>query len=122
MFIELCTLYACSLTIRVAIVFGCGRPHCGVLLNIYEQAQGLSVNEFKRLVWPVIEAANCDAPSHSALVWEIVKVLPEGTEVPVATKMSILRPACYAKFKSIISASLSYSSGRTLVHSDGADI
>ena len=25
-----------------------------------------------------------------------------GTQIPVATKMSILRPACYAKFKDII--------------------
>lgn len=25
-----------------------------------------------------------------------------GTEIPIATKMSILRPACYAKFKDII--------------------
>lgn len=32
----------------------------------------------------------------------MVELLPYGTEIPVATKLSILRPACYKKFSGII--------------------
>jgi thioester reductase-like protein len=32
----------------------------------------------------------------------MIEVLPPGTEIPVATKMSILRPACYRKFADVI--------------------
>ena len=34
----------------------------------------------------------------------MVAVLPYGTDIPVATKMSILRPACYKKFAPLIDA------------------
>jgi hypothetical protein len=102
----------------IAIVFGAGRPLCGVLLNPSDLAreEGLNPNELIERAWPAIERANADAPSHSQLVREMVRVLPEGTEVPVATKMSILRPACYAKFKDIIGElSPSLALGRAMV-------
>lgn len=53
-------------------------------------------------VWPAIEQANSEAPTHSRLLPEMIEFLPYGTHIPVATKMSILRPACYAKFKDLI--------------------
>lgn len=53
-------------------------------------------------IWPVIEEANAEAPTHSRLLPEMVEFLPYGTHIPVATKMTILRPACYAKFKDLI--------------------
>jgi hypothetical protein len=91
----------------IAIVFGAARPHCGVLLNPSQLAreEQLTAAQVIELAWPAIERANTEAPSHSQLVKEMVGVLPEGTEVPVASKMSILRPACYEKFKDIISVS-----------------
>lgn len=52
----------------------------------------------------MIEAANAIAPTHSRLMREMIDILPIGTEIPVATKMSILRPACYKKFAGIIDA------------------
>lgn len=55
-------------------------------------------------IWPVIAAANATVPSHSQLLPEMVDILPYGTEIPVATKISILRPACYKKFASVIDA------------------
>lgn len=53
-------------------------------------------------IWPVIAEANAAAPTHSRILPEMVEILPYGTEIPVATKLSILRPACYRKFASII--------------------
>ncbi|KAK7690571.1 hypothetical protein QCA50_005669 [Cerrena zonata] len=85
-----------------AIVFGAGKPQTGCLILPSELAKDLSPAELMEKVWPVIEQANADAPTHSRLLPEMVEFLPYGTEVPVATKMSILRPACYAKFKDII--------------------
>jgi len=53
-------------------------------------------------IWPVIEQANSEAPTHSRLLPEMIEFIPYGTEIPVASKFSILRPVCYEKFKSII--------------------
>ncbi|KAK7060800.1 hypothetical protein VNI00_000533 [Paramarasmius palmivorus] len=85
-----------------AIVFGAGKPQTGVLILPSELGKDLSKTELTKKVWPVIELANSEAPSHSRILPEMVEFLPHGTHVPVATKMSILRPACYAKFKDLI--------------------
>jgi hypothetical protein len=62
----------------------------------------MSVDAIRALVQPAIDFANKSAPSHSRIAPELVCVLPLGTEVPLATKGSILRPACYARFKDAI--------------------
>ncbi|KAJ8082482.1 putative NRPS-like protein biosynthetic cluster [Marasmius tenuissimus] len=87
-----------------AIVFGAGKPSAGVLILPSDLAkeEGLSEEQLMERVWPVIELANSEAPSHSRILPEMVGFLPHGTKVPVATKMSILRPACYALFKDLI--------------------
>ncbi|KAF9458834.1 L-aminoadipate-semialdehyde dehydrogenase [Collybia nuda] len=85
-----------------AIVFGAGKPQTGVLILPSDIAIGLSKNELMEKIWPIIEQANADAPTHSRILPEMIEFLPYGTHVPVASKMSILRPACYAKFKDII--------------------
>ncbi|KAK0470220.1 L-aminoadipate-semialdehyde dehydrogenase [Desarmillaria tabescens] len=87
-----------------AIIFGAGKPQTGCLILPSDLAheEGLSREELMSKVWPVIEQANAEAPTHSRLLPEMVEFLPYGTGIPVATKMSILRPACYAKFKELI--------------------
>jgi aryl carrier-like protein len=55
-------------------------------------------------VWPVIDDINGRSPTHSRILPEMVGILPPGTEIPVATKMTILRPACYKKFAAEIDA------------------
>ncbi|KAJ3895239.1 L-aminoadipate-semialdehyde dehydrogenase [Lentinula edodes] len=85
-----------------AIVFGAGQPTTGCLILPSELAKDLSNSELMEKVWPVIEEANAEAPTHSRLLPEMIGFLPYGTHVPIATKMSILRPACYTKFKDII--------------------
>lgn len=76
----------------------------GALLLPSESGAALSRDRaaFLQAVWPVIAAANARAPSHSRLLPEMVEILPPGTAVPVATKMSILRPACYRQFAAVI--------------------
>ncbi|KAL1746963.1 hypothetical protein HDZ31DRAFT_32891 [Schizophyllum fasciatum] len=88
--------------VQEAIVFGAGRPQTGCLVLPSELAKDMLRNELMEKIWPVIEMANEAAPTHSRLLPEMVEFLPYGTQIPVATKMSILRPACYAKFKDII--------------------
>ncbi|OCH88468.1 L-aminoadipate-semialdehyde dehydrogenase [Obba rivulosa] len=87
-----------------AIVFGTGRPQIGCLILPSDLGMEISKDRdtFMSTIWPAIEKANSEAPSHSQLLPEMIHILPYGTEVPVATKMSILRSACYAKFKDII--------------------
>ncbi|KZW00808.1 acetyl-CoA synthetase-like protein [Exidia glandulosa HHB12029] len=85
-----------------AIVFGAGRPQTGCLILPSELGKDMSREELMEKVWPVVEQANADAPSHSRLLPEMVEFLPYGTHVPIATKMTILRPACYALFKDLI--------------------
>lgn len=85
-----------------AIVFGAGRPQIGCLILPSELARGLNRAELMEKIWPVVEKANSEAPTHSRLLSEMIEFLSIGTDIPVATKMSILRPACYAKFKDLI--------------------
>ncbi|KIR43110.1 L-aminoadipate-semialdehyde dehydrogenase [Cryptococcus deuterogattii 99/473] len=95
-----------SSLIQECIVFGDGRPQTGALILPSEQGAELSKDKkaYIEAIWPVIADANSHAPTHSRILPEMVDVLPYGTEIPVATKMSILRPACYKKFASIIDA------------------
>jgi len=90
--------------IEEAIVFGDGRPQVGCLVLPSELGKDLSKDKkaFLDKIWPVIEEANAQAPTHSRLLPEMVYILDYGTHIPIATKMTILRPACYAKFKDII--------------------
>ncbi|KAL1412125.1 hypothetical protein Q8F55_003125 [Vanrija albida] len=90
-----------SRLIQECIVFGDGRPHTGCLILPSDEGAPLaaeSARKFLDAIWPVIEEANSHAPTHSRILKDMVALLKYGTEIPVATKMSILRPACYAKF------------------------
>lgn len=82
-------------------MFGDGRPHTGCLILPSDEGAPLaaeSARKFLEAIWPVIEEANSHAPTHSRILKDMVAFLKYGTEIPVATKMSILRPACYSKF------------------------
>ncbi|KAK0493925.1 L-aminoadipate-semialdehyde dehydrogenase [Armillaria luteobubalina] len=87
-----------------AIVFGAGKPQTGCLIlpSDFAHEEDLSREDLMSKVWPVIEQANAEAPTHSRLLPEMIEFLPYNTHIPVATKMSILRPACYTKFKDLI--------------------
>ncbi|KAJ7880350.1 L-aminoadipate-semialdehyde dehydrogenase [Mycena olivaceomarginata] len=76
-----------------AIVFGAGKPQTGCLILPSDLAKDLSNAEIMEKIWPVVEQANAQAPTHSRILPEMIEILPS---------MSILRPACYTKFKDII--------------------
>ncbi|KAJ3777681.1 L-aminoadipate-semialdehyde dehydrogenase [Lentinula raphanica] len=84
------------------IVFGTGRPTTGCLILPSELGKDLSESELMDKIWPVIEQANAEAPTHSRLLPEMIGFLSYGTHIPIASKMSILRPVCYIEFKDII--------------------
>ena len=85
-------------------MFGDGKPQTGALILPSDAGAELSKDKkaYIQAVWPVIAEANAAAPTHSRILPEMVEVLPYGTDIPVATKLSILRPACYKKFSGII--------------------
>jgi long-subunit acyl-CoA synthetase (AMP-forming) len=87
-----------------AIVFGAGRPQLGCLILPSEFGKELSKDReaFLEKIWPVVEEANERAPTHSRLLPEMIDILEYGAQIPMATKMTILRPACYIKFKDTI--------------------
>ncbi|OCF58832.1 L-aminoadipate-semialdehyde dehydrogenase [Kwoniella mangroviensis CBS 10435] len=88
------------------IVFGDAQPQTGALILPSEQGKDLAKDKkaYIDAIWPVVSEANASAPTHSRILPEMIDILPYGTEIPVATKMSILRPACYKKFGDIINA------------------
>lgn len=60
-----------------AIVFGAGRPQVGCLILPSELGEELSRDHeaFLEKIWPVIEEANAQAPTHSRLLREMVHIL-----------------------------------------------
>lgn len=57
-------------------MFGAGKPQTGCLVLPSDLAKDLSREEIMEKVWPVIEQANLDAPTHSRLLPEMVEILP----------------------------------------------
>lgn len=92
--------------VQECIVFGDGKPQTGALILPSDAGAELSKDKkaYLEAIWPVVADANASAPTHSRILPEMIEVLPYGTEIPVATKLSILRPACYKKFANIIDA------------------
>lgn len=72
----LCSPLLKRLCASLAIVFGAGKPQTGCLILPSELAKDLSPAELMEKVWPVIEQANAEAPTHSRLLPEMVEFLP----------------------------------------------
>jgi long-subunit acyl-CoA synthetase (AMP-forming) len=100
--------------ISEAVVFGIARPHVGALLLPTDKGAELLKEEngeskFFNAIWPIIEKANVEAPSHGKLLPEMLIVLPVDSKLPRADKASIIRPKVYKMFESEIdNVSLSY--------------
>jgi hypothetical protein len=62
--------------VHAAIVFGAGKPQTGCLILPSELAKDLSNQQLLEKVWPVIEQANADAPTHSRLLPDMIEFLP----------------------------------------------
>lgn len=83
------------------LVFGAGRSQPGVLIVPSDEAvhtakskatcQEPIAHQISKLVWTAVEAANKEAPSHSQIIPELVKVLPANTQFASADKGSLIR-------------------------------
>lgn len=90
--------------ISEAIVFGIARPHVGALIlptdkgaELLAQPDGQA--KLFNAIWPTIEKANEEAPSHGKLLPEMLIFLPANTQIPRADKASIIRPKVYKMFE-----------------------
>lgn len=90
--------------ISEAIVFGIARPHVGALILPTDKGAELLAQQdgeakLFKAVWPTIEKANEEAPSHGKLLPEMLIFLPGNTQIPRADKASIIRPKVYKMFE-----------------------
>ncbi|CDW97821.1 hypothetical protein, partial [Sporisorium scitamineum] len=91
------------------LVFGAGRSQAGVLIIpsdvAVQQARNQASSDearreqINRLVWSAVEAGNKEAPSHSQIVPELVKLLPGGSKFPSADKGSVIRAKAVKAFE-----------------------
>lgn len=96
------------------LVVGAGRSQPGVLVAPSEAAiteakaavaasgihqEDAVESKVKELIWTAVQVANTEAPSHSQIVPELVKVLPFGTKFIVADKGSLIRSRAEKAFE-----------------------
>jgi hypothetical protein len=90
--------------ISEAIVFGIARSHVGALILPTDKGAELLAQQdgeakLFNAIWPTIEKANEEAPSHGKLLPEMLIFLPANTQIPRADKASIIRPKVYKMFE-----------------------
>ncbi|CAO1626804.1 unnamed protein product [Sympodiomycopsis kandeliae] len=83
------------------LVFGAGKQQTGALVILSQEAEEPGQDAMK-LIWPAIEAANSEAPSHSRLLPELIRLLPSTFNFAKADKMSLIRPRAMAAHKDLI--------------------
>ncbi len=96
------------------LIFGAGRPQAGVLivpsdLALREISAAVSESDVNQeeakdrklnaLIWKAVQGGNAEAPSHSQIVPELVKVLPADTKFSSADKGSLIRNKVIEAFK-----------------------
>lgn len=84
-----------------AIVFGDKRDQCGVLVIKAKDAPE-DDDKYINAIWPAVEEANSECPSHSRIDKQMIRPLPHGTEVPRTPKLTVIRLQAYRKFADII--------------------
>jgi len=65
-----------NMSLYQAIVFGASRPQTGCLILPSDLGKDLSRDQLMEKIWPVIEQANSEAPTHSRLLPEMIEFLP----------------------------------------------
>ncbi|CAF2089670.1 unnamed protein product [Rotaria magnacalcarata] len=73
-----------------------------VQLNIGE-ASNYDFQEIEEKIWEVVERANKEAPSHSRLVRQLVKILPMNKTLPVTEKGNLTRQKINQEYATLIS-------------------
>ncbi|CAF3510938.1 unnamed protein product [Rotaria sp. Silwood1] len=73
-----------------------------IQLNI-EEAFNYDFDEIQEKIWKIVEQANKEAPSHSRLVRQLVKILPMNKTLPVTHKGNLMRPRVNQEYSTLIS-------------------
>lgn len=89
-----------------AVVFGAGQVAAGLLIVPTLAHEGLSEDDFLKLVQPTIDAANEQAEAHAKIAREHIRVLkPDAiVDCPKTDKGTVIRAAFYKKFEALIQA------------------
>jgi hypothetical protein len=73
-----------------------------VQLNV-EEASNYDFNEIEENIWDIVQQANKEAPSHSHLVRQLVKILPMKKSLPVTDKGNLMRRRVNQEYSTLIS-------------------
>ena len=81
-----------------AVLFGSGKARPGLMVIPSEAASGLSADDIRNRLAPILNEANKDMPGYGQITLDMVEVLPIGTEYPRTDKGTVIRAAFYRTF------------------------
>jgi aryl carrier-like protein len=81
-----------------AVVFGVGKPHCGIFVILSEVAAGLSEEQVVDKLLPIIDSPEALLPDYAKISRDMVLLLPAGTPYPMTDKRTVIRKAFYREF------------------------
>lgn len=88
--------------VREAVIFGSGKDRVGMLIIPSTATPDFSPKIAQDSITAAIEQANVDMPAYGQVSWEMVKILPLGTEFPRTDKGTVIRAAFYRAFETQI--------------------
>lgn len=88
--------------VREAVMFGAGKARVGMLIIPSSVTSEISQDELQQSLAAAIEYANKDMPGYAQLGWDMVGILPVGTEYPRTDKGTVIRAAFYRDFQTHI--------------------
>ncbi|KAI9030907.1 hypothetical protein CLU79DRAFT_694734 [Phycomyces nitens] len=96
------TIRQCPIVHQCA-VFGQGRQCTGVLVELsLDECQKYAPDEMLDLVYSAVQKANKEAPSHSMILKQMIKILPLNKTLPATDKGTIARKKSNEQYKDII--------------------
>jgi hypothetical protein len=81
-----------------AVMFGNGKSRVGLIVILSSKTLGLSDQELESFLEPALTKANATVPVYAQSSWDMVKILPAGTDYPRTDKGTVIRAAFYSMF------------------------
>ncbi|KAJ5170455.1 acylglycerophosphoethanolamine acyltransferase [Penicillium coprophilum] len=98
--------------IQTAIVFGEHREEIGVLVEPRQAIPSQDLSQFLATIWSLVEAQNCNLDRHARVSsMDMIIVKPEGKQMPLSDKGSVMRKEAYERFQTEIDAVYSQRTG-----------
>ncbi|KAI9031705.1 hypothetical protein CLU79DRAFT_694195 [Phycomyces nitens] len=96
------TIRQCPI-ISQCIIFGQGRQCTGVLIELSsDECQKYASEEIVDLVYSAVQKANINAPSHSTILSQMIKILPLNMGLPTTDKKTVSRKKANEQYKDMI--------------------